>query len=76
MLVPKGAERDPAKLEEVLLDAALKRALNPLDVTAQDFGPTPSVPAAARSAAGRHVHAGRYGSRPADRESPPEFAHE
>jgi hypothetical protein len=43
MLVPKGGERDPAKLEEVLLDAALKRALNPLDVTGEDFGAPPSV---------------------------------
>lgn len=73
-LVPKGYETDPAKMEEALLDAALKRALNSLDVTAEDFGQPPSVSAPPLGQPPRGTFTqGDTGVSPEDA-SPPEFS--
>jgi hypothetical protein len=42
-LMPVGAEVAPGDVEAKLVAAALARALNPLDVVREDFGPIPSV---------------------------------
>lgn len=73
-LMPKGNEGDPAKMEEALLDAAMKRALNPLDITTEDFGQPPSVSAPPMGQPPRGTYTqGDTGVDPANA-SPPEFS--
>lgn len=73
-LMPAGGEKDPERLEESLLDAAMRRALNPTDVASDDFGAplTVSPPSLGQEPRGSFT-AGDTGVDPADA-SPPEFA--